>query len=122
MTNTGPSKKDFADLINGLVGYRVVNDKMLDGILEDAKKNYHRQGLDGFFEYIRRLTGVPLGNQEMKELMDMVRSAGRPDQALNGLVGREWISEEQARRISQGLKTAPVKKEREKGKKKRSPR
>ncbi|MFD1396608.1 hypothetical protein ACFQ49_12685 [Kroppenstedtia eburnea] len=122
MTGTGPSKKDFAGLINSLVGYHVVNDKILDGILEDAKKSYHRQGLDGFFEYIRRLTGVPLGNKEMKELMDTVIGAGRPEQALTGLVDREWISEEQARRIGEGLGTVPEKKARGKGKKKKRSR
>lgn len=86
------------------------------------KKSYHRQGLDGFFEYIRRLTGVPLGNKEMKELMDTVIGAGRPEQALTGLVDREWISEEQARRIGEGLGTVPEKKARGKGKKKKRSR
>ncbi|GGA38269.1 hypothetical protein GCM10007416_09060 [Kroppenstedtia guangzhouensis] len=122
MTATGPSKKDFADLINGLVGHRVVNDKILDGILEDAKESYHRQGLDGFFEYIRRLTGIPLGNKEMKELLDTIIGAGRPEKALTGLIDREWISKEQARLIGQGLGTSPEKRAQGKGRRKKRSR
>lgn len=119
MTAAGPSKKDFADLINGLVGQNVLNGKMLDGILQKAKESYNRQGLDGFFEYIRQLTGAPLDNKELKELMDTVIGAGRPDQALTGLVNRDWLSKEQAGKISRGLGGVPERKTAGKGRRKK---
>ncbi|PTX58278.1 hypothetical protein C8P63_11725 [Melghirimyces profundicolus] len=106
MTATGPSKKDFADLVNQMVGQNVVNDKMMDDILKNAKNSYNRNGLDGFFEYIRRLTGAPLSNQELKQLMDLVVGAGRTDKALSSLVNQNWLPREQAERIDRRLDRA----------------
>ncbi|SMO62291.1 hypothetical protein [Melghirimyces algeriensis] len=103
MASSGPTKKDFADLINQMMGQNVVNSQLLDQVLKEAKKGYHQQGLEGFFEYIRNLTNIPLSNTELKQLMDIVIGAGTPDQALNHLVNQKWISKDKAETIERKI-------------------
>jgi hypothetical protein len=63
-----PSKKDFADWINRLAGMPVMDEKKLDVVLQGAGKAIRTQGLDGLFDYMRRLTGAPVSNEWMREV------------------------------------------------------
>jgi len=106
MTGTGPSKKEFADLINQMMGRNVMNARLLEQILSDAKNSYYNRGLDGFLEYIRRLTQAPLSNEELKQMMKLVIDAGKPDRALTRLVEQQWFPQEQAEKMNRKLRNS----------------
>lgn len=103
MSQSGPSKKEFADLINHVLGRNVMNEKVMDRLLQEAKENYQRRGMDGIFDLVRQMTQAPFSNQEMKTMMDTILHSSSPGQALERLGGQDWIPEDKARRLQRHL-------------------
>ncbi|MBA4492935.1 hypothetical protein ACFO25_08400 [Paenactinomyces guangxiensis] len=69
-----PSKKDFADLINQVTGESSMTEAKLDQILKGAQKSYRNHGMNGFYEYMRKLLQVPVSNEWMKKLMEQMKT------------------------------------------------
>jgi hypothetical protein len=71
---TRPSKKEFADWINTLTGSEVMTEKKLDQILFNAKKSVQKQGMNGLFEYMRQLLGLPISDEFMQHILERLSS------------------------------------------------
>ncbi|PTM59703.1 hypothetical protein [Desmospora activa] len=105
MSQSGPSKKDFADLINQVLGRNVMNEQVMDRLLQNARKNYQQQGMNGIFEMVRQMTQAPIDNKEMKAMMDTILGSSSPGDALDRLGGQNWLSEGKARQLKRHLET-----------------
>lgn len=103
MTDSIPSKKDFADLINQVIGENVMNERKMDQLLQQAKENYRSHGVEGLFDYMRKVTGAPLSSDQMKQLMDSMISSRGPEEALDRLVNQQWLNEQQSKLLKQGI-------------------
>lgn len=98
-----PTKKDFANLINSVLGQDVMTEQKLDRILREAKHANDTQGPDGLFNYLRELTKAPVSNDQIRSIADMVKNSGGSDQALQSLKNQKLINDQQARQINQIL-------------------
>ncbi|WP_054950223.1 hypothetical protein [Numidum massiliense] len=98
-----PSKKDFANLINSVLGQDVMTEKKLDRILYDAKRAKETRGTEGLFNYLRQITNAPVSNEQIKSIADMVKNSGGPDKALEALKNQKIINETQASQIDKTL-------------------
>ncbi|OYD08895.1 hypothetical protein [Paludifilum halophilum] len=103
MADSIPSKKDFADCINQLVGQNVMNEKKMDRLLLEAKQSYRNRGLDGFFEYVRNMTQTSLSDGQMRQLMESIKDSTGPEQALSRMVNQVKLSEKQAQAIENAV-------------------
>lgn len=79
---TNPSKQEFANLINQLTGNQEMTEQKLDRILLQAKRAYRRDGLPGFFAYVRSLIQAPVSNEYMQQLMKQLQDPAYADQLL----------------------------------------
>lgn len=77
-----PSKKDFADLINQITGEPIMTEQKLDRILNGAKKSYQANGMDGFFEYMRKLVQAPVSNEWMKKTISRMKNPEGVEQLI----------------------------------------
>ncbi|SEM72219.1 hypothetical protein [Lihuaxuella thermophila] len=77
-----PSKKDFADLINQITGEPTMTEQKLDRILHGAKKSYQTNGMDGFFEYMRKIVQAPVSNEWMKKTISQMQTPEGVDQLI----------------------------------------
>lgn len=94
-----PSKKDFANLINSVMGQDVMTEQKLDRILREAKRANDTKGSEGLFDYLRDLTNAPVNNDQIRNIADMVKHSGGPDQALDTLKKQKLLNERQASQI-----------------------
>ncbi|SDW67862.1 hypothetical protein SAMN05444487_105112 [Marininema mesophilum] len=118
MSDSELTKKHFADWINQTVGSNVANEKIMEQLLLDAKESYSRQGLDGFFEYIRQLTQAPLSNTQLKQMMDTVVGAGSATEAFRQLSDHAQMPAESVQLVEEGKQAvSPNRRERRKGRK-----
>lgn len=79
-----PTKQEFANLMNRFLGQEIMDDQKLDKILQEAKMAYQEQGMNGIFSYMRAITGAPVSNEKMDEILQMLLKGG-PDQAWRDL-------------------------------------
>lgn len=107
-----PSKKDFADLINSVMGQDVMNERKLDRILNEAKKAQATKGTDGLFDYLRDITNAPVNNDQIRDIADTVRNSGGPDQALDSLKRQKMLNNRQATQIDKTIRSKNPKKNR----------
>ncbi|TCS94941.1 hypothetical protein [Hazenella coriacea] len=77
-----PSKKDFADLINRFTGENTMTEEKIDQFLTGAKKSYKNKGMNGFFDYIRKVTQAPISNEMMESILNQMRSPQGTQQLL----------------------------------------
>lgn len=94
-----PSKKDFANLINSVLGQNVMTEKKLERILQEAKHANDTKGAEGLFNYLRELTNAPVSNDQVRSIADMVKKSGSAEQALETLKSNKVINERQAQQI-----------------------
>ena len=99
-----PSKKDFANLINSVLGQNVMTEQKLEQILQEAKKANATKGPEGLFDYLRELTNAPVNNEQVRSIADMVRKSGGPDQALKTLKEKKLVNEQQAKQIDRTIR------------------
>ena len=107
-----PSKKDFADLINSVVGQEIMTEQKLDRILRDAKKANETKGPEGLFDYLRQITNAPVSNDQIRGIAEMVKKSGGPEQALETLKKQKLLNEQQASKIDKSLNKKPRKRRR----------
>lgn len=99
-----PSKKDFANLINSVLGQDVMTEQKLDHILQEAKKTNATKGPEGLFDYLRELTNAPVNNDQIRGIADMVKKSGGPEQALKALKDQNLVNEQQAKQIDHTIR------------------
>ncbi len=91
-----PSKQEFADLMNRFLGQEIMNEQKLDHILKNAKMAFEKEGLNGVFSYMRRITGAPVSDEKLNEILQGLLQK-EPDQVWHRL-------NEQAKDTNRGKK------------------
>jgi len=106
-----PSKKDFVDLINTVMGKEVMNEDQLSRFLDEAKKVKDTQGTEGLLEYVQKVTNAPTSKDQLKNLANTIQSTESVGSALDFLKNEKLLSDTQAQHLSKAIqKTAKKKK------------
>lgn len=63
-----PSKKEFVDLLNLLLGNGSMSEEKLELIMKQAKQVYDQQGPSGLFLYMQKLFRLPVDEKVMATL------------------------------------------------------
>jgi hypothetical protein len=79
---TDPYKQQFADLINQVTGKQQMTEQKLDRILREAKRAHARQGMPGFFAYMRKLIQAPVSNEYMMNMLQQLQDPRQAEQLL----------------------------------------
>ncbi len=113
MADQKPTKKDFVDLINTVMGQQVMNEDQLTQFLNNAKKAKETHGTEGLLEYIQRVTNAPASKDQLRRLAEQIKETGNPASALDFLKNEKLLSEQQSRKLNQALdKTSKRKRKR----------
>lgn len=111
MTNQKPTKKDFVDLINTVMGREVMNEDQLTQFLNEAKKIKDTKGTEGFVEYVQRVTNAPASTDQLQRLAKQIQETGNVGSALEFLKNEKLLNDLQARKLNNAIsKTAKKKK------------
>lgn len=110
MANKKPTKKDFADLINTVMGQEVMNEEQLSNFLDSAKKVKDTRGTEGLLDYIQQVTNAPASKDQLKNLANNIQKNGSPSAALDFLKGEKLVSEQQLRKLHQAIDYSSLKK------------
>lgn len=69
MDNQKPTKQDFVNLINQIAGDQIVDVQKLDKILQGAQQSYQETGMNGLFDYMRKVVQAPVSNDQMRNML-----------------------------------------------------
>lgn len=98
-----PTKKDFANLINSVMGQDVMTEQKLDRILQEAKQANKTRGPEGLFDYLREITNAPVSNDQIRDIANVVKKSGSADRALKSLKQQKLINDKQASQIDRTI-------------------
>lgn len=107
MTEQMPDKKDFVDLINSLMGQKVMSENQLTQFLNEAKKVKETKGTEGFLDFVQKSTNAPASKEQLKKLADSIKKSGDPVKAMDFLLKEKLITDQQARKIGEAIE--PIK-------------
>lgn len=110
MADQKPTKKDFVDLINTVMGQKVMTEDQLTNFLDDAKKVNDSRGTEGLIEYIQGVTHAPGSKNQLKDLADVIQKSGDPNKAIDYLKKEKLLSEDQTRKINRAFSDVKKKK------------
>ena len=110
MANKKPTKKDFVDLINTVMGQNVMTEDQLTQFLNNAKKAKDTRGTEGLLEYVQKVTKAPDSKDQLSRLSDEIQKSGNPAKAIDFLQKEKLLSESQMRKLNQALDQSPKKK------------
>ncbi|OEF99417.1 hypothetical protein BHF71_02200 [Vulcanibacillus modesticaldus] len=110
MTQQKPSKKDFVDLINSLMGQKIMTEDQLTKFLNDAKKVKETKGTEGFLEFVQKTTNAPASKDQLERLADEIKRSGNPVNAIDFLIKEKLLTDQQARKINQAIEHTKKKK------------
>ncbi len=103
MAGQKPTKKDFVDLINTVMGQKIMTEDQLTNFLHNAKNVKDTKGTEGLLEYIQRVTNAPASKDQLKNLADEIKRTGNPGSAIDFLKGEKLLSDQQARKINDAM-------------------
>lgn len=103
VTEQRPTKKDFVDLINAVMGQKVMTEEQLTNFLNGAKQVRDKSGNEALLEYIQQATNAPVGKDQLRGLADEIKRTGDPVQALDYLQREKLLSESQRRKLNQSI-------------------
>lgn len=69
-----PSKKEFVDLLNRLLGNNSMDEKKLDLILSQSKQVYDQQGTKGLFNYMQKLLPYSVDEDIMTKIWGQMQN------------------------------------------------
>lgn len=107
MTEQKPEKKDFVDLINSLMGQKVMSENQLTQFLNEAKRVKETKGTEGFLDFVQKNTNAPASKEQLRKLAENIKKSGDPAKAMNYLLNEKLITDQQARKISEAIE--PIK-------------
>lgn len=87
--NQGPSMKDLAQMINNIMGHRVLSEQQLNKIMEGAKKVYEKGGMPAVIQYLMKVTQADVDAQELTQFAESVKS--NPQLGMDILEGKKSI-------------------------------
>jgi len=89
MSAQGPSIKDLANMINAVMGNRVLTEEQLERIMQGAKKAYDKGGMAAVLEYLMKVTQADVDFHELKQFADAVQS--NPHLGMDILQGKKKL-------------------------------
>lgn len=110
MAEQKPTKKDFVDLINTVMGNEVMTEDQLTHFLNEAKKVNDTRGTEGLLQYIQKVTHAPASQDQLKRLADTIQETGNPISALDFLKNEKLLSDQQARKLNKAIDQTKKKK------------
>ena len=110
MTNQKPTKKDFVDLINTVMGREVMNEDQLTQFLNEAKKIKDTRGTEGFVEYVQRVTNAPASTDQLQRLAKQIQETGDVCSALEFLKNEKLLNDLQAKKLNKAISQTAKKK------------
>lgn len=87
--NQGPSMKNLAQMINNIMGHRVLSEQQLNKIMEGAKKVYEKGGMPAVIQYLMRVTQADVDAQELTQFAENVKN--NPQLGMDILEGKKSI-------------------------------
>jgi hypothetical protein len=82
--------KDLAQMINEVMGQRVLTEQQLEKILDGAKKAHEKGGMNAVLEYLMKVTQADVDYNDLKQFADTVKSD--PNLGKDILQGKKRIS------------------------------
>ncbi|OYD09018.1 hypothetical protein [Paludifilum halophilum] len=96
MAGKGLSTKEMTQLINNVLGQRVLSEQQLNQILSGATKANERGGMGAVLEYLMKVTQADVGKQELKDFADSVQR--NPQMGMDMLQGKKPVQPRGKRR------------------------
>ncbi|MFV9511317.1 hypothetical protein [Tepidibacillus sp. LV47] len=110
MADQRPTKKDFVDLINSVMGREVMNEDQLSRFLEEAKKVKETKGTEGLLEYVQRVTNAPTSKDQLRRMAEEIQKTGSVGSALDFLKNEKLLSDSQAQQLQKAIQKTAKKK------------
>jgi hypothetical protein len=73
MTNE-PTLKQLTQMINTIMGQRVLSEEQLGQIMAGAKKSFDRGGMPDVIEYLMKVTQADVDKQELTQFAESIRN------------------------------------------------
>ncbi|MCS1350101.1 hypothetical protein [Mechercharimyces sp. CAU 1602] len=80
----GPSMKDLADMINGVMGHQVLTEQQMAQIMGGAKEALDRGGMAAVIDYLMRVTQADVNKNDLMKFAESVAS--------NPQIGKDILS------------------------------
>lgn len=110
MPEQKPTKKDFVDLLNSVMGKEVMTENQLTRFLNEAKHVNDTQGTQGVLEYIQQVTNAPASKDQLSKLAKKIKQTGDPGVAIDFLKDEKLLSDHQARQLNRAIDPSARKK------------
>ncbi|MBA4492815.1 hypothetical protein ACFO25_09005 [Paenactinomyces guangxiensis] len=89
MTGNGPSIKDLANMINNVMGYKVLTEQQMEQIMQGAKRANDRGGMGAVLDYLMKVTQADVDKSELKQFAEQVKA--NPRTGMDILQGKKRI-------------------------------
>lgn len=89
MSGNSPSMRDLAQMINSVMGHKVLTEQQLEQIMRGAKRAHDKGGMNAVLEYLMKVTQADVDMKELKQFANDVKS--NPDLGMDMLQGKKRI-------------------------------
>jgi hypothetical protein len=72
--SNGPSFKQLTDMINSVMGQKVLTEKQLAQIMDGAKRAFDRGGMPLVIEYLMKVTQADVDKEEVTQFAETIRA------------------------------------------------
>lgn len=90
MAGNEPSIKDLAQMINSVMGQRVLSEQQLQQIIQGAKNARERGGMNAVLEYLMKVTQADVDMGELQKFAKEVEK--NPNQGMEILKGKRKLN------------------------------
>lgn len=87
MSNQGLSMKQLADMINGIMGRKVLSEHQLQQIMEGAKRANREGGMNAVLDYLLKVTQADVDKGDLKRFANQIQA--NPQLGMDILQGRK---------------------------------
>ncbi|MBA4543660.1 MULTISPECIES: hypothetical protein [Thermoactinomyces] len=81
--------KDLVQMINSVMGQRVLTEQQMEQILAGAKRAHDRGGMNAVLEYLMKVTRADVDFKELKQFADSIRAD--PSLGMDILQGKKKV-------------------------------
>lgn len=89
MSGNVPPMRNLADMINHVMGQKVLTEQQLEQIMREAGKERDQGGMTAVLEYLMKVTQADVEMDELKQFANHVKS--NPDLGMDILQGKKRI-------------------------------
>jgi len=87
VANQGISMKQLTNMINGMIGQKVLTEQQLQQIMLGAQKANQEGGMSAVLDYLLKVTQADVDKRELKRFADQVKA--NPQLGMDILKGRQ---------------------------------